>query len=181
MLGFVTLNERVIKDVEQDTNATSQALVVVVLAAIAGAIGNVTLAGERTGDDNIWRAIIFGAIAAVAGWIVFSIIAYFVGTSLFGTSQTSATIGQVMRVVGFAQTPKLIGVLGFIPLIGWIASMIAWIWFIVVAIVAIRNAFEFSTERAVGTAIVALIIQVVVQLLIALIIGVPIAILSAIF
>ena len=181
MLGFLRLDERVINDVEQDTNATSQALIVVILVAIASAIGNVTVGAERGSDDNFWRAVIFGAIAAVAGWIVFSIIAYFVGTSLFGTAQTSATIGQVMRVVGFAQTPKLIGILGFIPLIGWIASLVAWVWFVVVAIVALRNAFEFSTERAVGTAIVALIIQVVVQLLIALIIGLPIAILSAIF
>lgn len=183
IIGFARLNERVIKDVERDTTATGQAMIVVVLAAIAGAIGSIGAPAEQ--DQNLLAAMLFGAIAAVAGWIVFSVIAYFVGSSLFATAQTSATIGQVLRVVGFAQGPKIIGILGFIPLLGWIASLVAWIWFVVVAIVALRNAFEFSTERAVGTAIVALIVQVAVQVLIwlvfALIIGIPFAIGRALF
>lgn len=183
IIGFARLNERVIKDVERDTTATGQAMIVVVLAAIAGAIGSIGAPAEQ--DQNLLAAMLFGAIAAVAGWIVFSVIAYFVGSSLFATPQTSATIGQVLRVVGFAQGPKIIGILGFIPLLGWIASLVAWIWFVVVAIVALRNAFEFSTERAVGTAIVALIVQVAVQVLIwlvfALIIGIPFAIGRALF
>jgi hypothetical protein len=181
MLGFLMLNDRVIKDVERDTNATSQALVVVVLAAIAGAIG--AIGGQE--NQNLVASLLFGAISSIAGWIVFSVIAYFVGATLFATSQTSVTIGQVLRVVGFAQTPKLIGVLGFIPVLGGIASLVAWIWFIVVAIVAIRTAFEFSTERAIGTSIVALIVQVLVvaliALVVALVIGIPLAILDWIF
>lgn len=185
ILGFATLNERVIKDVERDTNATGQAMIVVVLAAIAGAIGSLGAPTDQAQDQNFLAALLFGAIAAVAGWIVFSVIAYFVGSSLFATPQTSATIGQVLRVVGFAQGPKIVGILGFIPLLGWIASLVAWIWFVVVAIVALRNAFEFSTERAVGTAIVALIVQVAVQVLIAvvfaIIIGIPFAIGRALF
>ena len=185
MLGFARLDARVIEDVERDTNATSQALIVVVLAAIAGAIGSLGGSVDQTQDQNFLAAMLLGAIAAVAGWVVFSVIAYFVGSTLFATPQTSSTIGQVLRVVGFAQGPKIVGILGFIPLLGWIASLAAWIWFVVVAIVALRQAFEFSTERAVGTAIVALIVQVVVQILIAvlfaIVIGIPFAIGQALF
>ena len=185
MIGFATLNNRVMKDVERDTNGTTQALIVVVLAAIAGAIGAINGGGDQQENQNLIASMLGGSISAIAGWIVFSVIAYFVGASLFATSQTSVTIGQVLRVVGFAQTPKLIGALGFIPLIGGLASLIAWIWFIVVAIVAIRTAFEFTTERAIGTSIVALIVQVLVQILIALVIavviGIPLVILDWIF
>jgi hypothetical protein len=183
MLGFVRLNERVIKDVERDTNATSQALIVVVLAAIASAIGAIVTTTQQ--EQSVLGSILGGAISAVAGWIVFSVIAYFVGASLFSTSQTSVTIGQVLRVVGFAQTPKLLSVLGFIPVLGGIASLVGWIWFVVVAIVAIRTAFEFTTERAIGTAIMALIVQAVVVVLIwiviSIVIGIPLAILDWIF
>jgi hypothetical protein len=168
MVGFARLDTRTIEDVERDQNATSQALIVVLLAVVASAIG--TLGGDR----NIVWALVGGAISAVAGWIIFSVVAYFVGATLFATPQTSVTIGQVLRVVGFAQTPKLLVILGFIPLLGWLAWIVAYIWFVIVAIVAIRQAFEFNTERAVGTAIVALIVQVVVDILIAVIIGIPI-------
>lgn len=174
MIGFARLDTRMMEDVENDLNATSQALIVVVLAVVASAIG--TLGGER----GLAQSLLLGAISAVVGWVVFSVIAYFVGTTIFGTPQTSATIGQVLRVVGFAQTPKLLVVLGFIPIIGWVAWIIANIWFVVVAIVALRQAFEFNTERAVGTAIVALIVQVVVDILIALIIGIPVWIIRSI-
>lgn len=168
MIGFARLDTRTIEDVEHDQNATGQALIVVLLAVVASAIG--TLGGDR---GIVW-ALIGGAISAVAGWIVFSVIAYFVGSTLFATAQTSATIGQVLRVIGFAQTPKLLVILGFIPLIGWLVWIVAYIWYVIVAIVAIRQAFEFTTERAVGTAIVALIVQVLVDILIALIIGIPV-------
>ncbi|MDQ3695548.1 MAG: YIP1 family protein [Chloroflexota bacterium] len=174
MIGFARLDARTIEDVEKDVNATGQALIVVVLAVVASAIG--TLGGDR----GVVEAILLGAISAVLGWIVFSVIAYFVGSTLFATAQTSVTIGQTLRVVGFAQTPKLLAILGFIPVIGWVAWILAYIWFVVVAIVAIRQAFEFSTERAVGTAIVALIVNVVVDLIIALIIGIPIWIMRSI-
>lgn len=172
MLGFVMLKNDVIEDVERDTNATSQALIVVVLAAIAGAIG--ALGGPD--EQNLIASILFGSISAIVGWIVFSVIAYYVGSTIFATPQTSATIGQVMRVVGFAQAPKLLGVFGFIPVLGGIVSAVAWVWFVVVAIVALRAALESTTERAIGTAIVALIVQVLVVVVIAIIIAAVFAI-----
>ena len=59
---------------------------------------------------------------------------------------------------------------------GWAGAV-----FVVVAIVAIRTAFEFTTERAIGTAIVALIVQAVAVFLIALLIAAIFAIPFAIF
>ena len=185
IMGFLRLDERTIRDVERDTNATGQALIVVVLAAIASAIGNLGPAADGERETNFVLNLLSGSISAIVGWIVFSVLAYYIGSTLFSTAQTSATIGQLLRTVGFAQAPKLLMVLGFIPIFGWIVGLVATIWFVAVAIVAIRTALELTTERAVATAILSLIgyliALVIVGLIFALVIGVPLLILDAIF
>ena len=172
MIGFARLDVPTIEEVERDQNATTQALVVVVLAAIATAIG------ALSGDDG-GRGLIGGIIAAVIGWIAFSVVAYFVGSTLFATGETSATIGQLLRTIGYAQTPNLLTVLGIIPYIGWIFALIAWIWFLATAIVALRQALDFTTGRAIGTGIVAVIVQGIIVLIIGLILGVGAAVFGA--
>jgi hypothetical protein len=173
LMGALRLNPRTYEDVENDPNATTQALLVVVLAAVATGIG-------ATGDDSNF-GLLGGIINALLGWIAFSIFAYFVGASLFATAGTSATIGQVLRTIGFAQAPKLLLVLGFIPLFGWIIGLVAWVWFVAAAVVALRQAFDFTTERAIGTAVVALIVQGLIGLVIALVFGLGAAVFGFVF
>jgi len=172
-MGALRLSPATYEDVENDPNATTQALLIVVLAAVATGIA-------ASGDDAS-LGLIGGIINGILGWIAFSIFAYFVGASLFATSRTSATIGQVLRTIGFAQAPKLLLVLGFIPLLGWIVALVAWVWFLAAAVVALRQAFDFTTERAVGTAVVALIVQGLVGLVIALIFGLGAAVFGFVF
>lgn len=172
MIGVATLKRATFREIERDVDATTQALIVVVIAAVAGAIG-----GAGSGSDGV----IGGAVASVLGWIVFSVIAFFVGTRLFGTPQTDVSLGQVLRLIGFAQTPKILGALAFIPLVGWIFGVVAAIWFVIVAIYALREAFEFQTDRAVITGIVALIAWGIVIAIIVLVLGAGAAFLDWLF
>ena len=149
LFGVARLDVPTYEAIEHDEGATTQALLVVVLVAIATGIGSI-------GNDTS-GGLIGGIIWAILGWIVFSVVAYFVGSTLFATSRTSATIGQLLRTVGFAQAPKLALVVGFIPLFGWIVALVAWVWSLVTAIVAIRQALDFSTGRAIGTGLIATI------------------------
>lgn len=174
LMGALRLSPSTYEDVENDPSATTQALLVVVLAAVATGIG-------AAGGDDAGQGLIGGILNGILGWIAFSIFAYFVGASLFATKATSATIGQVLRTIGFAQAPKLLLVLGFIPLLGWIVAIVAWLWFLAAAIVALRQAFDFTLDRAVGTAVVALIVQGLVGLVIALIFGVGAAVFGFVF
>ncbi len=170
LIGVLRLNPGTFEDVERDQNATTQALIVVVLAAVATGIG---AAGE---DDN---GLIAGVISAVLGWIAFSIFAYLVGARFFATANTSVTIGQVLRTVGFAQAPKLLLIIGFVPLLGWIVALVAWVWFLAAAVIALRHAFDFTTDRAVGTAVGALVVQAIVGIIIGLIFGIGAAVFGA--
>lgn len=150
MIGAARLDVPTYEEVERDENATGQALLVVVLATVASGIG-------LSGGDNAGRGFLGGIIAGVLGWVVFGVIAYFVGSTLFATSGTSATIGQLLRTTGFASVPEILLVLGFLPILGGIVWLVASVWSLVASVVAIRQALDFSTGRAIGTAIVAAI------------------------
>ncbi|MFM9105392.1 MAG: YIP1 family protein [Chloroflexota bacterium] len=139
MIGVSTLSRPVFSDIRRDVDATTQALIVVAIAAIAAGIG--AIGSNQPG-------IVWQVIMAVIGWIVFSVVAFLIG-SLFASRDQHITLGQVLRLVGFAQAPKVIGALGFIPLVGWFAGLIAGIWFLVCAIYALREAFNVSTISAV--------------------------------
>ncbi|MBW3633438.1 MAG: hypothetical protein KY456_10480 [Chloroflexi bacterium] len=163
--GALMLDAGTYHDVEQDTNANGQAALTIVLAALATGIGAIV------GQD--WLQDTIGVIlSSVLQWIVFSFVAYFVGASLFSTGQTSVTPGQVLRTIGFAHAPKLFAVLGIIPILGWIVGLVVFFWFLAAAIVALREAFEFDTGRAIGTGLVALIGILIVDIVLSIVFGI---------
>jgi hypothetical protein len=159
------LDARTYRDVEQDTDANGQAALTVVLAALAAGIGYIL-------SRDLVQNVLGTVISSVLQWVVFSFVAYYVGASLFSTGQTSVTPGQVLRTIGFAQAPKLLLVLGIIPIVGWVVGLIVFFWFIAAAIVALREAFEFDTGRAVGTGLVALVAIAVVDIVLSAIFGI---------
>ena len=143
------------EDVERDVNATSQAAIVVLIVAIATGIGRIT-------SDNV-GGLIFGVIAAFVGWVVWSFVTYWVGTKIFATAETRATPGELLRTLGFARAPGVLNIIGLIPVLGWIIWPVTWIWSLVLGVIAIRQALDFSTGRAIGTALVALIPVLIVE------------------
>src|SRR4051794_3800921 len=86
--GALTLDPRTYREVEQDVDANGQAALTVVIAALASGIGAIA------GRDWLRNAV--GIVfSSVLEWIIFAFVAYFVGTTLFSTAQTSVTPGQV--------------------------------------------------------------------------------------
>lgn len=143
MIGAAMLNVATYEEVEADQTATSQAAVVVALVAVAGAIGNYFRHGGR--------GIIGAVIAAFIGWLLWAAITYFVGTRLFGGT---ATLGEMLRTLGFAQSPGVIGILAIIPILGWLIMVVIALWQLVAGIIAIRQALDFTTGKAILTALV---------------------------
>ena len=166
MVGAAQLNEAVYEDVERDVDATSQAALVVAIVAVCAGIGQLR-------DGGIF-GLIFGVIGAFLGWIVWAAITYWVGKTIFGTTNTRVTLGEMLRTLGFSHSPGVLRILGFIPTLGPLISFVAGIWMLITGIVAIRAAMDFSTGRAIGTAIVGWLIAVLVVAAFALI-GVSLA------
>ena len=54
----------------------------------------------------------------------------------------------------------------------WIVGLIVFFWFIAAAIVALREAFEFDTGRAIGTGLVALVVILIVDIVLSIFFGI---------
>ena len=159
MLGALMLNPSVYADVEHDRGATIQALIIVIAVSIAGGIG-----GLLSGDVDIVRGVIFGVIRGVLSWAMWALAALLIGTTLLKTAQTEADWGQVARGTGFAQTPGLLNVLVFIPILGGIIAFVVFVWQLAGMLFAIRESLDYSSLwRAFFVVLIALIPVVIVN------------------
>ena len=103
MMRAARLDANLFEEVEADLSATSQAATVVGIVALCGGLGNGIAHGDgRARPDSPSSAFVGGIVMAFVSWIAWSYITYFVGTSLF---KGQATPGELLRTVGFAQTP----------------------------------------------------------------------------
>lgn len=153
MMGAATLDVRIYEEVEHDQNATGQAAGVVALVAVAGAIGSIGLGGFG----------IFGALlSAFVGWYIWAAVTLVVGTKIF---EGTADMGEMLRTLAFAQSPGVLMVLGFLPIVGWFVRPVVGIWMLVCGIVAVRQALDFTTGKAIGTVLIGWIFYVVIGFL----------------
>ena len=154
MLGAARLSTATYEEVERDSSATSQALIVVVLVSIASGIGGL-LGGE---DVDIVRGLAFGVIQGLVWWAVWALVTMFVGTKLLKTEATEADWGQLARTTGFAQTPGLLNVLSFISGVGGFILLLTSVWRLVAMVIAVRQALDYtSTLRTVFVVLIAFI------------------------
>ena len=114
IVGALGLETRTFEEVEADQTATSQALAVVVLAGASTAIG---VAGLRPG------LLVATLIAAIVGWLLWSLLTFLIGAKLLPERDTNVDIGQMLRVLGFAAAPGLFGILGIIPFLGGVDTV----------------------------------------------------------
>ncbi len=160
MIGAAMLDVSVYEEVEADESATGQAALVVGIVAIAGAIG-------KMGDGGSGMT---GAVfAAFMGWLIWAGLTWFIGTRFFGGT---ATYGELLRTLGFAMAPGVLNILGFIPFLGGLVGFAVAIWSLIAGIIAIRQALDFDTGKAVATAVIGwLIMMAVVMTFAAMVFG----------
>jgi hypothetical protein len=160
MVGAAMLDPAAYEEVEHDRSATAQAAMVVVLSAIAGGIG------ASGGGD---RAVVGAVLMALLQWVMWCIVTYAVGTGVF---RGTATPGELLRTVGFAQTPGIFMALAGLPLLGGLIRFAVGIWILVAVVIAIRQALDVSTGKAVLTAILgAVVIFGILMTLLTLLVG----------
>lgn len=165
MMGAAMFDIGVYEEVEHDRDATSQAAIVVGLVAVASAIG---AAGGGIG------AVIGGLIGAFVSWLIWAGLTYLIGDKLLGGT---ATWGELLRTLGFAQAPGVLYILGIIPILGGLIRFVVGIWILVLGVIAIRQALDFGTGKAIGTALLAGLTALIVSALLAI----PAMIGSAVF
>lgn len=168
MLGAARLDSATYEEVEADRGATGQALLVVILVTVASVVGTL-LAGE---DVDVVRAIIVGIIRGVASWALWALFTMLIGTTILKTEQTESNWGELARTTGFAQTPAILSIFLFIPAVGGLIVLIAFVWSIVAMVIAVRQALDYtSTWRAVFVVILAAIPSIVLTAIVVALTG----------
>ncbi len=142
MVGAARLDIDTYEEVEADTTATGQASIVVALAGAAMAIGAAHAGLIATVAIMAWQLV---------GWAIWAGITYFIGSTLF---RGTATWGELLRTLGFAQAPAILAIFGLIPGLGRIVLIVVSVWTLITGIIAIRQALDFSTGKAIVTALI---------------------------
>jgi hypothetical protein len=174
------------EEVERDETATQQAAIVVGIVAVAAAIGAAlsavmapssvtvgqqTVAVPRQGPIG---AFIIALVGAYVGWLIWSYVTYFVGTRMFGGT---ATPGEMLRTIGFAQSPRVLGILAFIPVVGGLLTLALFIWSIYLGFVAVRQGLNLDTQKSIFTIIISAIVTFVASIVIGVILA-PLALIG---
>jgi hypothetical protein len=153
LLGAIRLEADVFKEVEHDEAAMLQAAGVVVLAALARGLGLAAVGG----------GLFSGVLGGILGWFVGSALIWFVGVRWF---EHESDYPEILRTLGFASAPQLLlvaGVLPIGPLRGILALVVA-VWSIAAWVVAVREALDVETSRAISVCLLAFLLQVLLAL-----------------
>ncbi len=152
MIGVLTLNRGVYEEIESDSSANMQAFIVVLIVGLASGFGGAMLV------KNFSTGLIGNIVWAVVGWALLSLIVFVIGAKLFGGE---ASLAEVMRLLGFAYTPALLGVLGgllaLFPFIGAALGtaiyMVAFAWTFITMFIATQEALDLGAGKTAVTLI----------------------------
>lgn len=157
----IRLDASLYRAVADDEQYTNEAFIIVLTVALFRAVG--AAIGAAMGDGQpvlLFFSNLFSTI--LLGWLLWAVVAYFVGTALEGKS----SIMEMARTLGYANAPGLLGVFAFIPCVGWLVALAGVLLSLVAGVIAIRESMEFDTTKAVVTAVLGFIIYVVFNVVI---------------
>jgi len=139
-------------EVKADPRSLPQATFVVVLSALATGIG--------FGQGEL-GPIALGMLFALFGWWFAAYLAYFIGAKLMPEprielgletgDRTDATPGDLLRTIGFSNSPGIVRMLAVVPEIQIFVMLATTVWMIFASVIAIRQGLAYhSTARAAG-------------------------------
>jgi hypothetical protein len=148
LIGALKLDASVYDEVEHDPDALGQAAGVVALAAVAAALGSLPVGGGR--------ALLLTLVSSFVGWLLGTAIIWGIGVKAMGHT---SDYPELLRTLGFASAPQILLVLSILPLgpLRIVLSLAVFALTLVAFVVAVRQALDVSTGRAVGVCLLAVL------------------------
>jgi hypothetical protein len=152
----IRLDRTLFRQVADNPEYMNEAVLIAVIVSLVVALGTLF------GTEQPLLAF-FGRFASeiIFGWLLWGLVAYFVGTALFKGRSSPA---EMLRTLAYAGTPRLLGVFGLIPCVGWILAVVGWVLAVIAGVIAIRESMEFDTTQAVITAVIGFALYVLVTI-----------------
>jgi hypothetical protein len=170
VVGAMRLDANAFEDVERDPTSMGQAVGVIVLAAVAAAIGNVFRFGP---------GIITGVVTSLVFSVVGSAIVWLVGTKLLPEPTTKADFQETFRTLAFSSAPGLARVITIIPYLGLLFGLLISLWQIAALVVAVKAVLDYSSiGKAIAVVLIGWVITFCILFVVLLPLGVGMAMLS---
>ena len=167
------LDKELYEEVESDQSATGQAMAVVILSSVAGGIGLGGLASLQT--------VFIRTLLSLAIWLVSAVIIFVVGTRILPAPGTRSDPGELLRTIGFAQSPGLLYLLALVPFAGWAVKLVVPVWILVAWVIAVRQALDYTgTSRAVAVCVIGWVFYVAGILLMKVLLSVIMAVVGGV-
>jgi Yip1-like protein len=170
LIGAAALDAAIYEEVEADRTATGQAVLVVILSSLAAGVGSRGFGGASIGT------MLLMTIGALLGWAAWALVTLQIGGRLMPEPQTRVDMGELLRTIGFANTPGLLRVFGIMPSVSYPAFAIAAVWMLLAMIIAVRQALDYtSTSRAVIVCAIGWVLSIVISVVIGLFFAPPVS------
>jgi hypothetical protein len=160
VVGAMRLDANTFEEVERDPTAMGQAVGVIALAAVSIGLGNLYYGGIS--------GILGQVVISLIGYVVWSALVWVIGTKVMPDPATNADFSETFRVLGFAASPGLLGIVTVIPILGWLLLFLIWLWQLAAMVVAVQAVLDYST---LGKAVVVVVIGFVVNLMVTALLG----------
>lgn len=148
LVRALKLDATLYEEVEHDPSSMGQAVGVVTLAALAAAVG---IPGSGFLDIFVGFFLVW-ALAAALIWLI--------GVRVMACT---SDYGELLRTTGFAQAPLIVLVIGVVPPASVVAVPLALLWNLVAYVIAVRQALDVSTGRAVWVCVLAVLLRIFVN------------------
>lgn len=178
IIRAIRLDPTLYREVADDESYLTEGIIIVALVTFLSALG----AGLGAAFDDMGRTFI-GAFfwdaftRVLLGWLLWAVIAYFVGSLLGGKS----SISEMARTLAYAQAPAFVAVLSFIPCLGFIFAIAGFLLSLAAGVIAIRESMEFDTMNAAITAVIGFLLYIVASVIIGIVFGGVAALGSGVF
>jgi hypothetical protein len=147
VIGALRLDGATYEEIEHDPGALGQSAGVVALAGVAAAIGS---AGQGGGGA------VGAMLGSLLGWLVSTGFIWVVGVYIM---KHTSDYKELLRTLGFASAPQLLLVVRGIPVLGGIIALVTALWGLAAFVVAVRQALDVDTGRAVWVCILAVAVN----------------------
>ena len=160
ILRVFKLDFTVFREIAEDKAAMTQAAIIVVVVSLCSALG-VAILSIITGVGSLIGSFFLTLISGILlSWLLWSVLTYAVGVFLF---KGKTDIPEMMRVLGYASAPNVLGIFAAIPCLGIIPVIIGGILSLIAGVIAVREAMDFDTTKAIITVVIAWVVSFGIQ------------------
>ncbi|MBN1376608.1 MAG: hypothetical protein JXA01_10700 [Dehalococcoidia bacterium] len=150
-----------------DEDAVAHAVMIALLCAVATGLG-MGLTAPLGGAGLLWLlwGLVSGFFASLVGWSAWVLITYYFAATEFLRGTEGAGMTKLTITLGFANSPGILRLLIFIPMIGWLVIALTGLWTLATGTIAIKKSLGCTAVKALASCILGWLFYMAILLLI---------------